>query len=75
MEGFIVLDYVKQYPKALADLTCWLQEGKIKYEEDIVDGIANAPEALLRLFKGQNLGKVVVRVAGDGDLRAYRSSL
>ena len=66
MEGFIVFDYAKRYPEAQAEIGKWIQEGKIQAREDIVDGLANAPEALLRLFDGKNTGKLLIRVAEEG---------
>uniref|UniRef100_A0A7S1N6U9 Enoyl reductase (ER) domain-containing protein n=1 Tax=Eutreptiella gymnastica TaxID=73025 RepID=A0A7S1N6U9_9EUGL len=62
MEGFIVFDYSHQYAKATRDLVRWVQEGKIKHREEVVDGVAAAPHALLKLFSGANTGKLVVRV-------------
>ena len=41
----------------------WLRTGEVKYREDIVDGLANAPEAFMGLLKGHNFGKLVIRVA------------
>jgi NADPH-dependent curcumin reductase CurA len=43
----------------------WVQEGKIKYREQLVDGLEQAPKALIGLLKGENFGKVVVRVSPD----------
>ena len=43
----------------------WFREGKVKYHEDIVDGLENAPRALRGLLRGENFGKLVVRVARD----------
>lgn len=43
----------------------WVQAGKIKYREQVVDGTENAPQALISLLKGENFGKVVVRVSPD----------
>eukprot|EP00667_Euglena_gracilis_P012868 EG_transcript_13250 len=63
MEGFIVFDYRPRYAEAQADLVRWAQEGKLKYKEDVVEGLENAPAALLRLFDGSNTGKLVVKVA------------
>ncbi len=65
MEGFIVMDFADQAEKASADLAGWVQSGKIKVVEDIVDGIENAPGALIGLLKGENRGKRMVRVAPD----------
>eukprot|EP00668_Euglena_longa_P011274 GGOE01013665.1.p1 GENE.GGOE01013665.1~~GGOE01013665.1.p1 ORF type:complete len:370 (-),score=65.65 GGOE01013665.1:350-1417(-) len=63
MEGFIVFDYRKRYGEAQADLFRWAKEGKLKYTEDVVEGLENAPVALLKLFDGRNTGKLVVKVA------------
>lgn len=43
----------------------WVQEGKIKYREQLIDGLEQAPQALIGLLKGENFGKVVIRVAAD----------
>jgi len=63
MQGFVVFDYVQHYKQALAELSQWIISGKLKYSEDIVDGLENAPSALLRLFDGSNTGKLLLRVA------------
>jgi NADPH-dependent curcumin reductase len=63
MEGFIVLDYYNRAAEAIPDLYRWLTEGKLKYRTDVVHGLENAPTALARLFKGENQGKQVVKVA------------
>lgn len=58
MEGFIVFDYEKEYPRALKDLAQWLAEGKIKRKETIVKGgLQNAESALRDLYEGRNTGK------------------
>jgi NADPH-dependent curcumin reductase CurA len=62
MEGFVAFDYVKQYPAAWADLTDWILAGKLKYKEDIVDGIERVPEAFIGLFNGENFGRKMVRL-------------
>jgi hypothetical protein len=43
----------------------WLAEGRIKYREDITDGLENAPRELIRLLKGENFGKKIIRVSSD----------
>ena len=63
MEGFLVFDFAPRYPEAVARLAGWLREGKLKDEIDVVDGLENAPAALLRVFTGANRGKQLVRVA------------
>lgn len=62
MQGFIVGDYRHRIPDFIGDMTGWLAQGKIKYKEDVVDGLEKAPEAFLGLFSGANFGKLVVRV-------------
>jgi hypothetical protein len=62
MEGFNTLDYWDHYTEAAAQLAGWLAEGKIKARVHELDGIDRAPEALVRLFAGDHLGKLVVRV-------------
>jgi NADPH-dependent curcumin reductase CurA len=63
MTGMVVFDYVDRYPEAMRELAGWLAAGKLKSREDIVSGIETFPEALLKLFKGENLGKLVLKVA------------
>ena len=67
MKGFIVNDYRDKFGIAKKNLTKWVLEGKIKHREHIVDGLENAPRALLTLFDGSNRGKVLVRVADAAD--------
>lgn len=69
MEGFIVFDYAKQYGKAIEDMSQWIKEGKLQSRETIVHGIESAPEALVKLFRGDNTGKMLVKVA-DEDSRS-----
>jgi NADPH-dependent curcumin reductase CurA len=63
MEGFIVLDYRDRFLDAIVQLSQWVQEGRIKYAEDIVEGLENTPVAFRKLFTGQNTGKLIVKVA------------
>lgn len=62
VEGFIVMDYMNRAAEAVAELSKWLAEGRIKYRIDEVEGLERAPEALNRLFDGQNIGKLVVKI-------------
>lgn len=66
MEGMIVLDYADRYPLAVKDISAWMNEGALVSREDLVEGLENFPEALLRLFSGENFGKLLLRVARDG---------
>ncbi|MDE0812231.1 MAG: NADP-dependent oxidoreductase, partial [Alphaproteobacteria bacterium] len=65
LQGFIVSDRAERFKNFLTDVSAWVQSGDIKYKEDFVDGIENAPEAFMGLLKGKNFGKLVVRVSGD----------
>ena len=62
MQGFIVSNYQDRIPAFVADMSDWLAQGKVKYREDLVEGLSNAPEAFLGLFSGNNFGKLVVKV-------------
>ena len=63
IRGFIVTDFAAQHGDFLRDMAQWVKEGKIKYREDIADGLENAPAAFMGLLKGKNFGKQLVRVA------------
>jgi NADPH-dependent curcumin reductase CurA len=65
MEGFIVMDWAHNDAKALRALQTWVANGQIKVTEDIVEGLENAPQALIGLLAGDNKGKRMVRVAAD----------
>ena len=65
MTGMVVFDYADRYPEAFKAMAGWLAAGKLKSREDIATGFANFPETLLKLFAGENLGKLVLQVA-DG---------
>jgi NADPH-dependent curcumin reductase CurA len=55
------MDHLDNYNSFIADMGKWAAEGKIKWKETIVDGIENAPEAFIGLFKGANFGKMLVK--------------
>jgi NADPH-dependent curcumin reductase CurA len=63
MEGMLVTDYAARYPEGVATLARWMKEGSFKSREHIVDGFDHFPSTLLMLFKGENLGKLVLKVA------------
>jgi NADPH-dependent curcumin reductase CurA len=63
LEGFIVSSHADMQPAFLADMSKWIAEGKLKWEETVEEGIENAPTAFLKLFKGENLGKMLVRLS------------
>ncbi len=60
MQGFIVGNYKSQFPEGISHLEKWVKEGKIKFEQTIVKGFDKLPTAFLELFKGKNIGKMVV---------------
>jgi NADPH-dependent curcumin reductase len=62
MEGFVIFDYAARYPEAALALAKWHLEGKLKAKEDIVDGIDQFPEALCKLFRGENFGKLILKI-------------
>jgi NADPH-dependent curcumin reductase CurA len=62
MQGFIVMDYMKQRDAALAELQEWVASGKLKVQEDVIDGLQNTPAALIGLLAGENRGKRMIRV-------------
>lgn len=66
IQGFIVWDFNAQYGEFLREMGAWVREGKLKYREDVVDGLEKAPEAFIGMLRGDNFGKVVVRVRGNG---------
>jgi NADPH-dependent curcumin reductase CurA len=63
MQGFIIFDdYTDRYNKFAADMTTWLEEGKMKYKEQVIEGLDNTPEAFMGLLEGKNFGKLFVKV-------------
>lgn len=64
-QGFIIFDYDSRYGEFLADMMPWVAEGKVKYIEDIVDGLEQAPDAFIGLLEGKNFGKLAVRVGEE----------
>jgi NADPH-dependent curcumin reductase len=62
LQGFIISDHFNIWPEALAQLTQWIREGRIKYRESITEGLENAPAAFIGLFKGENFGKQIVKI-------------
>jgi NADPH-dependent curcumin reductase CurA len=63
MTGMLVLDYAARYGEAGREMAGWMAAGKLKSREDIVEGFSTFPETLLKLFKGENVGKLVLKVA------------
>ena len=65
MQGFLIFDHVQRYPAALRELESWVRAGQIRYREDILDGIEQAPDSIAGLYRGENLGKRLIRIAPD----------
>jgi hypothetical protein len=62
VKGFIVSDHIARMPEFLKEVGAWVREGKIKYREDIVQGLENAPGAFIGLLQGKNFGKLIVKL-------------
>eukprot|EP01120_Amphizonella_sp_Union-15-10_P013354 TRINITY_DN617_c0_g1_i5.p1 TRINITY_DN617_c0_g1~~TRINITY_DN617_c0_g1_i5.p1 ORF type:complete len:341 (-),score=78.94 TRINITY_DN617_c0_g1_i5:77-1099(-) len=62
IEGFVVLTYRPEFPEAIKELITWYSQGKLKKKETIENGLANLPKAFIGLFKGENIGKQLVKL-------------
>jgi NADPH-dependent curcumin reductase len=62
MQGFIIFDYQHRYEEAVSRLAGWVREGQLSYREDILEGIESCPDAIAGLYRGENLGKRLVRL-------------
>ncbi|WP_431276911.1 NADP-dependent oxidoreductase [Variovorax ureilyticus] len=63
MQGMVVFDYADRYPLAIAEMSAYLKDGRMKSREDVVEGLETFPEALTKLFTGENFGKLVLKVS------------
>jgi NADPH-dependent curcumin reductase CurA len=63
MTGMVVFDYANRYHEAAREMAGWIKEGKLKSREHIVEGLETFPDTLLKLYKGENTGKLVLKVA------------
>lgn len=66
MQGFLIFDHASRFPEALRELVNWVRADLIHYREDILDGIEHAPGSIAGLYRGENLGKRLIRVAPEG---------
>lgn len=64
MEGIVVFDNIKEYPTAMKDIAGWIESGDMTVKDHIVEGIETFPDTLMMLFKGENFGKLVLKVEG-----------
>ena len=62
MEGYIISDHYDRFPEFLERAQEWVRDGRLRYRETIVEGIENAPSAFLGLLRGENIGKMLVKV-------------
>lgn len=62
MEGFIIFDHADRYDEAMNQLGAWVKEGKLRYREDILEGLEACPDAIAGLYRGENLGKRLIRL-------------
>jgi len=65
MKGMLVFDYADRYAEAAREMAGWMAAGKLKSREDIVEGLETFPDTLLKLSKGENLGKLILKVVAD----------
>ena len=64
MEGIVVFDNIKEYPTAMREIAGWIESGDMTVKDHIVEGIETFPDTLMMLFKGENFGKLVLKVEG-----------
>jgi len=62
MQGFLFFDHATQFERAAATLADWVRDGRLAYSEEVLDGIAEAPGAIPRLYRGDNMGKLLIRL-------------
>ena len=65
LQGFIVTDFMERNPEFYSDMREWIAEGKIQWEETIIEGLENAPKAFIALFTGEKLGKIIVKIESE----------
>jgi NADPH-dependent curcumin reductase CurA len=63
LRGFIVSDFASQHGEFQREVGGWLRDGRIKYREDVVEGLENAPQAFIGLLQGKNFGKLLIKVS------------
>ena len=62
MQGFLIWDYEHRYNEAVTPLASWIRTGQLRYREEILEGIEQAPDAIAGLYRGENMGKRVIRI-------------
>lgn len=66
MTGFVVWDFLPRFREAMAEMRGWMVDGRLVFREEIIDGFENAPAAFIGLFRGENRGRRLIRLAPDG---------
>ena len=61
-QGFVILDYMDRWESSVATLADWVRAGRLRYEEDTLDGLEACPDALAGLYRGENRGKRLIRI-------------
>jgi NADPH-dependent curcumin reductase CurA len=62
MSGLLIFDYAPRFEEAISRLASWVRDGKLRYREDIQEGIECCPGAIAELYRGENLGKRLIRL-------------
>ncbi|MCH7659268.1 MAG: zinc-binding dehydrogenase, partial [Euryarchaeota archaeon] len=65
MEGFLVFQFAHRYEEGRQRIAGWMKAGKVKYREDVVEGLENAPTAFMGLMRGENFGKLLIKVSDE----------
>ncbi|HUL19719.1 MAG TPA: NADP-dependent oxidoreductase [Steroidobacteraceae bacterium] len=65
VQGFIIFDHLQRLPAFYQEMSAWVREGKVKYREEILEGLEQAPQGLIGLLRGENFGKLLVQVSGS----------
>ncbi len=65
MQGFLIFDHLGRYPEGIKQMAAWIASGEIKYKEDIVEGLEDAPRAFIGLLRGENFGKLLIKVSDE----------
>ena len=65
MQGFVIFDVPQYHETAHADLAQWVRDGRLRYVEEVLDGIEQAPDAIAGLYRGDNMGKRLIRLHAD----------
>ena len=63
MQGFVIFDHMHRWDEAVDQLTQWIRDGKLRYSEEVLEGIEACPDALAGLYRGENMGKRVIRLS------------